>query len=61
MEITRKFEDVEIRVKVTDDELLELISNKNIDERIVFFRKLFETDMGNTFPFNLMKKLLKKT
>lgn len=55
MVIVRKFEDVEIKVTVTDDELINLIASKGIDERVVFLRKLFETDMGKIFPFNLLK------
>ena len=59
MEIVRKFEDVEIKVTITDDELLELIASKSLDERVVFFRKLMETDLAKTLssldPFNLLK------
>lgn len=56
MELTRKFEDAELKIKVTDEELLELIASKNLDERIVFFRKLMQTDLAKTFdPFNLLK------
>ena len=46
---------MEIKVKVTDDELINLIASKGIDERVVFLRKLFEPDMGKIFPFNLLK------
>jgi len=59
MEIKRKFEDVEITFNLTDDEVIDLIATKSLDERVVFFRKLFETDIANTFPFNLMKKVFK--
>lgn len=58
MKIKRKFEDVEINFNVTDEEVIDMLSKKSIDERIVFFRKLFQTDIGNTFPFNLIKMKL---
>lgn len=55
MEIKRSYPDVDIKIHLTDDELVELISQKSADERIVFFRKLFQTDISKTFPFNLLK------
>ena len=55
MEIKRKYEDIEITFKLTDDELVDAISKKSPDERLVFFRKLFQTDLGKVFPFNLLK------
>jgi hypothetical protein len=58
MKIKRKFEDVEITFEVTDEEIIDVISKKNLDERVVFFRKLFQTDIGNVFPFNLIKMKL---
>ena len=58
MEIIRKFENVELKVTVTDDELLELIASKTLDERVVFFRKLMETDLAKIFdPFGLLTHL----
>ena len=56
MEIIRKFENVELKVTVTDDELLELIASKTLDERVVFFRKLMKTDLAKILdPFGLLK------
>ena len=53
MEIVRKYEDVEIRFKITDDEIVQAISKMKPDERLVFLRKLFQTDIGKMFPFNI--------
>tara|TARA_R110000868_G_scaffold270461_1_gene529769 strand:- start:722 stop:904 length:183 start_codon:yes stop_codon:yes gene_type:complete len=60
MEIVRHFEGAEIKVKVTDDELLTLIANMGIDERVVFLRKLFQADMAKAlpFPFSLLTNKL---
>lgn len=55
MIIKREFDGIEIKVTLTDEELVNLIAKKTLDERVVFFRKLFETDLGKTFPFNLLK------
>lgn len=59
MIIKRKFgnseDGVDLHLNITDDEIIEEISKKTLDERIVFFRKLFQTDIGKTFPFNLLK------
>lgn len=62
MKIKRKYEDVELSFNITDDEIINAIVQKSLDERAVFFRKLFETDVKNTFPFNLpiLKNLLTK-
>lgn len=58
MEIKRKYEDVEITFKLTDEEIIDAISKKSIDERTVFFRKLFQTDLKNIFTFKFIKDLL---
>ena len=59
MEVIRKFEGVEIRIHLSDDELIEAIATKSLDERTVFFRKLFQTDIRNMFSFNYFISLLK--
>jgi hypothetical protein len=58
MKIKRKYEDVEITFNITDDEIIELISNKSVDERIVFFRKLFQTDVKNILTLKFLKEFL---
>lgn len=47
--------DIEMTFDVTDEEIVNLISEKTLDEKIVFFRKLLQTDIGKTFPFSLLK------
>lgn len=59
MEVTRKFEGVEIRIHLTDDELVNAIASKSLDERTVFFRKLFQTDIRNMFTLKYLTTLLK--
>ena len=59
MIVKRKFEDVEITFKLTDDEIVEAIAKKTIDERTTFFRKLLQTDIKNTFTFKFITDLLK--
>lgn len=64
MKVTRKFEDVELTFSLTDDELVKAIASKKADERVVFFRKLMDTDVkdfliGNPM-FNLIFNKLKK-
>ena len=58
MEIKRKYEDVEITFKLTDEEIIDAISKKSIDERTVFFRKLFQTDLKNILTFDFIRKLI---
>lgn len=64
MKVTRNFEDVELTFSLTDDELVKAIASKKADERVVFFRKLMDTDVkdfliGNPM-FNLIFNKLKK-
>ena len=60
MKINRKFgngdENIELCLNISDDELINEISEKSAAERIVFFQKLLETDIGKTFPLSLLKK-----
>jgi hypothetical protein len=59
MLVKRKFEDLEIQFRLTDEELIELITEKSLDERTVFFRKLFQTDIKNMFTLKYITNLLK--
>jgi hypothetical protein len=64
MKITRKFEDVELTFNLTDDELITAIASKKVDERVVFFRKLMDTDvkdclLGNPIGNLILNKLKK--
>lgn len=58
MEVTRKFEDVELKFKLTDEELINAIASKKLDERLVFFRKLMDTDVKETLLGNPMFNLV---
>jgi hypothetical protein len=44
MTIERNINGVRFSVELTDDELVELITDKPIDERVVLFRKLAKAD-----------------
>jgi len=44
MTIERNVNGVRFSVELTDDELVELITDKPIDERVVLFRKLAKAD-----------------
>ncbi len=56
--IKRKFEDVEITFKLSDEEIISIIADKSLDERTVFFRKLFQTDIKNMLTFKFIKTLI---
>jgi hypothetical protein len=58
MEIKRKFEDVELTFRLSDEELINAIASKKLDERIVFFRKLMDTDLRDTLLGNPMFNLV---
>ncbi len=61
MKINRKFQDddqkeVEINFKLTDEEVIESIVSLSMDERVVFFRKLFQTDVKNILTLKFLKQ-----
>ena len=61
MKISRKFQDddqkeVEINFKLTDEEVIESIVSLSMDERVVFFRKLFQTDVKNILTLKFLKQ-----
>jgi hypothetical protein len=58
MKVTRKFEDVELSFILTDEELVNAIASKKLDERLVFFRKLMDTDVKETLLGNPMFNLI---
>jgi hypothetical protein len=58
MKVTRKFEDVELSFILTDEELVNAIASKKLDERLVFFRKLMDTDVRETLLGNPMFNLI---
>jgi hypothetical protein len=58
MKVIRKFEDVELSFILTDEELITAIASKKVDERVVFFRKLMDTDVKDFLISNPMFNLI---
>lgn len=63
MEVKREFKDesnkkVSIIFDLTDEEIIELISKKPADERLVFFRKLFQSDVKKILTLNFIKQFI---
>jgi hypothetical protein len=63
MEIKRQFQDdtnkkINIQFELTDEEIIDLIAQKSMDERVVFFRKLFETDVKKVLTFKFLKQFI---
>ena len=54
----KKNETVEITFDISDEEIIQLLVDKTIDERVVFFRKLFETDIKNIFTLKFIKQFI---
>ena len=66
MEIKRQFQDdtnkkINIQFELTDEEIIDLIAQKSVDERVVFFRKLFETDVKKVLTFKFLKQFIQNT
>ena len=62
MKIQRDINGVEVKFNLTDDEIVQYISAKPIDERVVLFRKLAKSDLKSFLEvlqildiFNLLK------
>jgi hypothetical protein len=49
---------VELSFILTDEELVNAIASKKLDERLVFFRKLMDTDVKETLLGNPMFNLI---
>ena len=63
MEIKRQFQDdtnkkINIQFELTDEEIIDLIAQKSVDERVVFFRKLFDTDVKKVLTFKFLKQFI---
>ena len=58
MKVTRKFDKASISVEVTDEEIIQGLVDKSMDERVVFFRKLFQTDLKNILSFKFLKQFM---
>jgi hypothetical protein len=55
MQIKRTFNGIEMTIELTDEEVVQFIAGKPMDERIVFFRKLAQLDLKSFDIFNLLK------
>ena len=55
MKIHRDINGIRVSFDLTDDEIVEWVSAKSIDERVVFFRKLAQLDLKSFDIFNFLK------
>ena len=62
MKIHRNINGIQVSFDLTDDEIVEWVSAKSIDERVVFFKKLAKSDLRSFLEilqildiFNLLK------
>jgi hypothetical protein len=62
MKIHRDINGIRVSFDLTDDEIVEWVSAKSIDERVVFFKKLAKSDLKSFLEilqildiFNLLK------
>ena len=55
MQIKRNINGIEMSIKLTDEEVVQFIAEKPMDERMVFFRKLAQLDLKSFDIFNLLK------
>ena len=55
MKIHRDINCILVSFDLTDDEIVEWVSAKSIDERVVFFRKLAQLDLKSFDIFNFLK------
>jgi len=55
MQIKRTFNGIEMSIELTDEEVVQFIAGKPMDERIVFFRKLAQLDLKSFDIFNILK------
>tara|TARA_R110000744_G_scaffold108662_1_gene205701 strand:- start:3433 stop:3612 length:180 start_codon:yes stop_codon:yes gene_type:complete len=55
MQIKRNINGIEMSIKLTDEEVVQFIAEKPMDERMVFFRKLAQLDLKSFDIFNILK------
>lgn len=55
MQIKRDINGIQMSFDITDEEVVQWVASKTIDERIVFFRKLAQLDIKSFDIFNLLK------
>ena len=55
MQIKRDINGIQMSFDITDEEVVQFIAEKPMDERMVFFRKLAQLDLKSFDIFNLLK------
>ena len=55
MKIKRNINGIQMEFDITDEEVVQWVSSKTMDERVVFFRKLAQLDIKSFDIFNLLK------
>lgn len=55
MQIKRNINGIQMSFDITDEEVVQWVASKTMDERIVFFRKLAQLDLKSFDIFNLLK------
>lgn len=58
MKVEREFDGGKIVIDVTDEEVIQGLVEKSVDERLVFFRKLFQTDVKNILSLKFITQFL---
>lgn len=54
MQIKRNINGIQMEFDITDEEVVQWVASKTMDERIVFFRKLAQLDLKSFDIFNLL-------
>jgi hypothetical protein len=55
MQIKRDINGIQMSFDITDEEVVQFIAEKPMDERVVFFRKLAQLDLKSFDIFNFLK------
>lgn len=55
MQIKRDINGIQMSFDITDEEVVQWVASKTMDERMVFFRKLAQLDLKSFDIFNLLK------
>lgn len=55
MKIKRNINGIQMEFDITDEEVVQWVASKTMDERVVFFRKLAQLDLKSFDIFNLLK------
>ena len=55
MQIKRDINGIQMSFDITDEEVVQWVASKTMDERVVFFRKLAQLDLKSFDIFNLLK------